>query len=90
MLVIQPPVIFSIFTQHLIRIFALEVLATRFDLIGLEPCLQRNRLLTELVSSQGVIRLRNTSNRSMKPAAPLRYNFSVFATTPCRGLSLSR
>jgi hypothetical protein len=34
MLVIQPPVIFSIFTQHLIRIFALEVLATRFDLIG--------------------------------------------------------
>jgi hypothetical protein len=43
MLVIQPPVIFSIFTQHLIRIFALEVLATRFDLIGLEPCLQRNR-----------------------------------------------
>jgi hypothetical protein len=34
MLVIQPPVIFSIFTQHLIRIFALEVLATRFDPIG--------------------------------------------------------
>jgi hypothetical protein len=32
MLVIQPPVIFSIFTQHLIRIFALEVLATRFDI----------------------------------------------------------
>jgi hypothetical protein len=29
MLVIQPPVIFSIFTQHLIRIIALEVLATR-------------------------------------------------------------
>ena len=26
----------------------------------------------------------------MKPTAPLRYNFSVFATTPCRGLSLSR
>jgi hypothetical protein len=37
MLVIQPPVIFSIFTQHLIRIFALEVLATRFDLIGAPP-----------------------------------------------------
>ena len=32
MLVIQPPVIFSIFTQYLIRIFALEVLATRFDI----------------------------------------------------------
>jgi hypothetical protein len=30
------------------------------------------------------------SNQSMKPTAPLRGNFSVFATTPCRGLSLSR
>jgi len=38
------------------------------------------------------------SNQSMKPTpkafasrlAPLRYNFSVFATAPCRGLSLSR
>ena len=30
------------------------------------------------------------SNQSMKPTAPLRDNFSVFATTPCRGLSLSR
>jgi hypothetical protein len=38
MLVIHPQVIFSIFTQHLIRIFALEVLATRFDLIGAPPC----------------------------------------------------
>ena len=28
-------------------------------------------------------------NQSIKPTAPLRYNFSVFATTPCRGLSLS-
>jgi hypothetical protein len=26
----------------------------------------------------------------MKPTTPLRCNFSVFATTPCRGLSLSR
>jgi hypothetical protein len=33
---------------------------------------------------------RNTPNQSMKPTAPLRGNFSVFATTPCRGLSLSR
>jgi len=31
-----------------------------------------------------------SSNQSMKPTAPLRCNFSVFATTPCRGLSLSR
>jgi len=29
-------------------------------------------------------------NQSMKPTAPWRYDFSVFATTPCRGLSLSR
>ena len=26
----------------------------------------------------------------MKPTAPLRGKFSVFATTPCRGLALSR
>jgi len=31
-----------------------------------------------------------TSNQSMKPTAPLRKSFSVFATTPTRGLSLSR
>jgi hypothetical protein len=29
-------------------------------------------------------------NQSMKPTAPWRNKFSVFATTPCRGLSLSR
>jgi hypothetical protein len=33
---------------------------------------------------------RKPSNQSMKPTAPLQYNFSVFVTTPCRGLSLSR
>src|SRR5881296_2285886 len=31
-----------------------------------------------------------SSNQSMKPTAPLRGDFRVFATTPCRGLSLSR
>ena len=30
------------------------------------------------------------SNQSIKPTTPLRNAFSVFATTPCRGLSLSR
>ncbi len=30
----------------------------------------------------------NSSNQSMKPTAPFRNKFSVFATTPCRGLSL--
>jgi hypothetical protein len=29
-------------------------------------------------------------NQTMKPTAPLRGNFSELATTPCRGLSLSR
>ena len=29
-------------------------------------------------------------NQTMKPTAPLRYKFSVLATTPCRGLSPSR
>jgi hypothetical protein len=29
-------------------------------------------------------------NRSMKPTAPWRYNFTVFATDPARGLSRSR
>src|SRR5438445_13137655 len=31
-----------------------------------------------------------TPNQTMKPTAPLRYNFSALATTPCRGLSYSR
>jgi hypothetical protein len=30
------------------------------------------------------------SNQSMNPTAPLRGNFSVLATDPARGLSLSR
>jgi uncharacterized membrane protein len=29
-------------------------------------------------------------NQTMKPTAPFRSNFTVLATTPCRGLSLSR
>jgi hypothetical protein len=33
---------------------------------------------------------RKPSNQSMKPTAPFRNKFSAFATTPCRGLSLSR
>ena len=31
-----------------------------------------------------------TSNQPIKPTPPLRYNFRMFAMTPCRGLSLSR
>jgi hypothetical protein len=33
---------------------------------------------------------RQPSNPSMNPTAPFRNDFSVLATTPCRGLSLSR
>jgi len=33
---------------------------------------------------------RKRPNQSMKPTAPLRNKSNVFATTPCRGLSLSR
>jgi hypothetical protein len=32
----------------------------------------------------------HSPNQSMKPTAPRRNKSSVFATTPCRGLSLSR
>jgi hypothetical protein len=34
--------------------------------------------------------LRNASNQSMKPTAPFGNKLSIFATTPCRGLSLFR
>jgi hypothetical protein len=33
---------------------------------------------------------RSASNQSMKPTAPFRDKLSQLATTPCRGLSLSR
>ena len=42
------------------------------------------------ITSQSMDYSPTTSNQSMKPTAPLRNKFSVFATTPCRGLSLSR
>jgi hypothetical protein len=38
----------------------------------------------------GVAWRKDPSNQSMKPTARLRNNFSVLATTPCRGLSRSR
>jgi len=38
----------------------------------------------------GIVVFLARPNQTMKPTAPFRYNFSVFATTPCRGLSLSR
>jgi hypothetical protein len=44
----------------------------------------------ETPTSRSGTNLVPTSNQSMKPTALLRSDFSVFATTPCRGLSLSR
>ena len=51
----------------------------------------RKRALTGLVAARwAALLLRVRPNQSMKPTAPLRCKLSVFATTPCRGLSLSR
>jgi hypothetical protein len=37
-----------------------------------------------------ILFLQKSPNQPMKPTAPWRNKFSVIATTPCRGLSLSR
>jgi hypothetical protein len=37
-----------------------------------------------------ILFLQKRSNQPMKPPAPLQNDLSVFATIPCRGLSLSR
>jgi hypothetical protein len=39
---------------------------------------------------QGFLSMTPRPNQSMKPTAPLRSDLSVFGTTPCPGLSLSR
>ena len=47
--------------------------------------------LLGLIASLTLAYLRSDpSNQSMKPTPPLRGKFSVLATAPCRGLSLSR
>jgi hypothetical protein len=46
-------------------------------------------LLTHMFRRNAILRMKR-SNQSMKPMAPWRSNPSVLATTPCRGLSLSR
>src|SRR5262249_53971626 len=51
-------------------------------------CLDRSTL--GLVSVFQRIRWQMTRNHPMKPTPSSRCKFSVFATTPCRGLSLSR
>jgi hypothetical protein len=47
-------------------------------------------LVAQLTLVSECLRLDTASNQSMKPTAPLRNAHSVIATTPCRGLSLSR
>ena len=54
----------------------------------------RLQILSQLFSESrrrwSVIIPRMHPNQLMKPTAPFRSKFSVLATTPCRGLSLSR
>jgi len=47
----------------------------------------RELRVTRVIS---IRRLHKASNQSMKPTAPFRNNLNIIATTPCRGLSLSR
>jgi|ERR1041385_1687237 hypothetical protein len=47
-------------------------------------------LRLDLVGRPGTMMFDQKSNQAMKPTAPRRNKYSVFATTPCRGLSLSR
>ncbi len=56
---------------------------------GLIAFLLRSRRTRASGSTICLSRLR-MPNQTMKPTAPLRNKFGVFATTPCRGLSLSR
>ena len=48
------------------------------------------RLITSHRLFSSALRSGSGPNQSMKPTAPPRNKFSVFATTPCRGLSLCR
>ena len=51
---------------------------------------RQHRFLVRRFSSTREMLSPKPSNQSMKPTAPLVNKFSVFAMTPCRGLSLSR
>ena len=51
----------------------------------------RSRCMPRALPQKNFIVLQHaTSNQSMKPTAPFRNKSSVFATTPCRGLSFHR
>jgi hypothetical protein len=49
-----------------------------------------NTLQQEYILQAADVARKVLLSESMKPTAPLRNESSVFATTPCRGLSLSR
>ena len=73
----------------------LRVLAAIFFQAGVSPVAPRHsfgscRGRCIRVGSRRAVSHTHGSNQSMKPTAPLRCKFSVLATTPCRGLSLSR
>ena len=59
-----------------------------FRYFSAKPFLAAAIIITMAGLSMTIPVLRLT--QSMKPTAPFRYDFSVFATTPCGGLSLSR
>jgi hypothetical protein len=63
----------------------LGIATTSLVLIGAVAVFAALRPFLHVVSTPII-----TSNQSMQPTAPSRGNFSVLATTPCRGLSLSR
>jgi len=69
----------------------------RFDHVesvlgGFAPGLLTNLVEFRVLGDQSAIstKLVKRSNQSMKPTAPPRNTFRLFATTPCRGLSPSR
>ncbi len=80
----------------LLIVGSLLVIAVWHIRIGIAFCTIACVLLTWWIGPDSVLSVidigvaSRTSNHSMKPTAPLRSNFSVFAMTPCRGLSPSR
>ena len=54
------------------------------------PHRKSRKTLIPLLSSFCSGHVSSTPNQSMKPTAPFQSDFCMFATTPCRGLSLLR
>jgi hypothetical protein len=58
--------------------------------LAVNPCRSTDFTMSDFADYRSCAMISMRPNQSMKPTAPLQYNFSVFATTLCRGLSLSR